>query len=248
MDAPSDLDRRFEMVVSEIERACAEAGRPRESVVLVGVIKKQPRESVEAFIQWCHRGGLPAVVGVNYVQEYRGLKPLLSRTPDRVHFIGRLQKNKAKDAVALFDVIETIDSAELARVVNSAAERAGKVQDIFLQVNISSDEHKAGFDCEKVRGFIAHELSRCANLRLCGLMTITRFYEAVEDVRPDFRRLRELRDEIGGAVECAPVLGERTLDLSMGMSHDFTVAIGEGARFVRVGTALFGARPGPTES
>lgn len=242
MGLSADRRIKFESVARLVDGACAEVGRPRADVVLVGVIKGQPREAVEAFIAWCRDVSLPAVVGVNYVQEYRDMKPQLAVLPAKVHFIGRLQKNKARDAVALFDVIETVDSIELARVIDKEAQRIGKVQDIFLQVNISSDDRKAGFEPAEVKDVVLNEIAPLKHLRLCGLMTITRFYETAEEARPDFEELSRLGAAVSRDAACRGVLGGRGLDLSMGMSQDFPAAIKAGSGFVRVGSALFGPR------
>jgi len=228
-----ELNARFEAVDAAVTNACLDAGISRDTVTIVGVIKKQPPEAVQGFIEWCRSRALPAVVGVNYVQEYRDLVPHLPTLPDKAHCIGRLQKNKAKDAVKLFDVIESVDSPELAGVLDAAAERAGKIQEIFLQVNISGDERKGGFDPLTVRRFLREEVGLLKHLSVTGFMTITRFYDTAEEARPDFRKLAELRREIPEAAN---------FKLSMGMSQDFPVAIAEGANLIRIGTALFGER------
>lgn len=233
MTLSPELQTRFESVEAAVTAACRESSIPRTDVTLVGVIKKQSPAAVEAFIEWCHTHGTQAVVGINYVQEYRDLLPSLPTPPDRAHCIGRLQKNKAKDAVRLFDVIETVDSLELARVLDAAAERAGKVQEVFLQVNISDDERKGGFSPAAVASFLTTDAPVLSHLTCKGFMTITRLYETAEEARPDFRKLAELRRSIPQAAD---------FKLSMGMSQDFGVAIAEGANLVRIGTALFGSR------
>lgn len=226
----AELVARFEGVESEVSAACRAAARTRGSVVVVGVIKGQPPAAVDAYISWCRAHGQPAVLGVNYIQEFRAIRPQLVTSPDSVHFIGRLQRNKAKDAVALCDVVETVDSLELAQALDRAAEKSGRVIDVLLQVNISGDEHKAGLTPVDVAP-VARTIGEFAHLRLGGLMTITRLYETAAEARPDFTALAALRDSL-----------DPNLVLSMGMSLDFGEAIGAGSRFVRLGTALFGER------
>ena len=163
-------------------------------------------------------------VGENKVQEARDKKPLV-RGSARWHLIGHLQSNKAKDAVKLFDVIETIDSADLAAKVARAAGAAGKRQEVLLQVNIGREPQKSGAEPDDAES-LALEIRRMETLRLRGLMAIPPEGES----RPHFRALRELRDRLG--LEA----------LSMGMSADYEAAIEEGATIVRVGSAIFGSR------
>jgi hypothetical protein len=234
MDAAlAELRAKFESSDRSVESACNSARIERSKVLVLGVIKKQPRWAVEEYVRWCRERSLPAVVGVNYVQEYRELVQTISMPPDRAHFIGRLQKNKVKDAVALFDVIETVDSAELARLIDVTAQKAGKIQKVLLQVNISDDPGKGGFSASGVIEFMRQYASTLTHLSIEGLMTITRYYETAEEARPDFRKLAELRAVVAPGSE---------FHLSMGMSQDFVVAIAEGATLIRLGTALFGER------
>lgn len=233
MTLSAELHDRFEAVDAGVTAACRDAAVPRDRVTVVGVIKKQTPDAVEAFLEWCRLKALPAVVGVNYVQEYRALLPLLPVRPEKAHCIGRLQKNKVKDAVQLFDVIETVDSVELARLIDTTAGRVGKIQEVFLQVNISADERKGGFSPTEVQRFLSEEAPALRHLSITGLMTITRLYERAEEARPDFQKLADLRRSIPEA---------RSFKLSMGMSQDYGVAIAEGANLVRIGTALFGER------
>jgi len=200
-------------------------------VVVIGVIKGQPCATVDAYIAWCRERGAPAVVGVNYIQEYRDMRPALAVPPDSAHFIGRLQRNKARDAVALCDVIETVDSIPLAAELERWAAKSDRTVDILLQVNISNDEKKAGLSPAALAA-VVEELRQFSHLRPRGLMTLTRLYENPADALPDFHALAAVRDSL-----------EPAFDLSMGMSLDFREAIHAGSRYVRIGTALFGARP-----
>ena len=178
------------------------------------------------------------VFGENRVQEAR--KKILSdeirAMPEKLewHLIGRLQKNKAKDAVQLFEVIHSVDSIELAEELDRQAEKFGKTQRVLIQVKLSEEETKSGVAEERLHELLGR-IVQLKHLRLEGLMTIPPYQENVQGVLPYFRRLRELRDE-------AEKAGFRLPELSMGMSHDYEAAIEEGATMVRIGTAIFGER------
>ena len=148
--------------------------------------------------------------------------------------IGNLQKNKAKIAVQLFDVIHSLDSVELAEALNKYSVQAGKKQRVLIQVKLSDETAKHGI---KEREFmqLLEKTSEMENIELEGLMTIPPFFGEIEKTRPYFRKLRELRDRLSSE-------GFKLPELSMGMSNDFEVAIEEGATMVRVGTAIFGER------
>ena len=151
-----------------------------------------------------------------------------------------LQSNKIRDAVRLFELIETAHSIEALRTLDREAGRIAKRQKILLQVNISADPRKAGLSPEAVHAIIADGTSPFEHLELRGLMTITESYDTAEEARPDFRALRELRDGLPGASPAFRAYDPR--ELSMGMSQDFEVAIEEGATWIRIGTDLFGPR------
>ncbi len=176
--------------------------------------------------------------GESRVQEAR--KKILSEEimamPEKLewHLIGHLQKNKARDAVQLFEVIHTVDSAELAEELDRQAEKIGKIQRVLIQVKLSAEETKHGVS-EAELPELLKTTAELKHLRVEGLMTIPPYLENVKDVVPYFRRLRGLRDE-------AELKGYRLPELSMGMSHDYEAAIEEGATLVRVGTAIFGER------
>jgi pyridoxal phosphate enzyme (YggS family) len=209
-------------VRARIAAACARAGRDPRDVTLVAVTKVFPADYVEQAIA----AGI-ADIGENRVQEAREKKPLV-RGSARWHLIGHLQSNKAKDAVRLFDVIQTVDSLDLAQKIARAAEAAGKRQEVLLQVNIGNEEQKSGAERADVPALV-EALRGIAALDLRGLMAIPPVGVA-EETRRYFRELRALRDRVG--VE----------QLSVGMSEDFEVAIEEGATIVRVGRAMFGSR------
>jgi hypothetical protein len=233
-----DLAARLAAVQGRIARAAARAGRRPEEVTLVGVSKRQPAEAVAALVA----AGL-SHCGESFVQEARekipGVAALLGGAPaPRWHLVGRLQRNKARLAAGLFDVIESVDRVELALALEGAAATAGRTLEVLLQVNVSGEAQKGGAWPEALPA-LARELAGYGHLQLTGLMTVPRATDDPEQARPAFARLRELRDDL-----CRTVSGLTLPVLSMGMSADFEVAIEEGATLVRVGTALFGPRGG----
>jgi pyridoxal phosphate enzyme (YggS family) len=237
---PGELAARLADVRERIARAASRAGRSEADVTLVGVSKRQPAEAVAELAA----AGL-ADCGENFVQEARDKIPRVGdrlaaagRPAPRWHLIGRLQSNKAKLAAALFDVIEVVDRAELARALDAHAAVAGRTLEVLLQVNVSGEAQKAGAAPEELPA-LAAEVAALPRLRLTGLMAIPAATAHPEASRPAFARLRALRDAL-----CASGPGLTLPALSMGMSADFEVAIEEGATIVRVGTALFGARGG----
>jgi hypothetical protein len=206
-------------VERRIAGACARAGRRRDEVTLVAVSKTKTAEMIDEAIA----AGVTEV-GENRVQEARNKKPLV-RGKARWHLIGHLQSNKAKDAVRLFDVIQTIDNVELAEKVARAAAAAGKIQDVLLEVNIGNEPQKSGAAPADVNA-LARTVASIDALRLRGLMAIP----PAEDAPRCFRALRAMRDGLG------------LRELSMGMTDDFETAIEEGATIIRVGRAIFGER------
>ena len=215
---------RLSEVRDRIERAATRAGRDSRSITLVAVTKVFPgsaiREAYEAGV---------LDFGENYVQEFESKEPeVRDLAGARFHLIGHLQSNKARRAFELFQVIETVDSARLARRLDEAS----RPLDIMLEVKLSPEEAKSGADPAELPALV-DSVRASKNLRLLGLMTVPPWTEDGEQSRPYFRRLRELASQHG------------LQHLSMGMSHDFEVAIEEGATFVRIGTALFGKRKKP---
>jgi pyridoxal phosphate enzyme (YggS family) len=151
--------------------------------------------------------------------------------------IGHLQRNKAKVAADLFDVIETLDSPALARELDKAGARHGKTIRTLIEVNLAGEESKSGIPKDQLRSLL-NETGKLAHIQVEGLITVPPFRENPEDVRCYFRELRELRDELS----TLRVANASLTELSMGMTHDYGVAIEEGATIVRIGTALFGPR------
>ncbi|HEV2800504.1 MAG TPA: YggS family pyridoxal phosphate-dependent enzyme [Pyrinomonadaceae bacterium] len=231
------LGARLDEIRGRIARAARRSGRAPEEVTLIAVSKTHAAERV--------REALAAGVlefGENRVQEAEEKIGLVGRAGDaqapRWHLIGHLQSNKARRAVKLFDVIHTVDSTDLIVRLERMCEEEGRAElSVLLQVDLAGEETKEGAPPEHVPELVS-KAAACRRVRLAGLMTLPPFYEDVERVRPYFRRLRELRDRLleQGA------FGQARGELSMGMSHDFEVAIAEGATMVRVGTAIFGAR------
>ena len=226
------VKERFLALKERVERACLRAGRSPDEVAILGASKLQPPEKIrEAFA-----AGL-RLIGENYVQEAQRKKEVLADLPLTWHLIGPLQTNKARHAVKIFDLIETVDREAIARELAKRAARLGRKLPVLIEVNVGGEETKAGVAPEELPALAELVLS-LENLELCGLMTIPPYREDPEEVRPFFRRLYQLFEELKGRFPEAPLR-----DLSMGMSHDFEVAIEEGATIVRVGTALFGPRP-----
>jgi hypothetical protein len=177
-----------------------------------------------------------ALVGENYVQEVHEKKRQIESAIEW-HMIGHLQRNKVKAAVELFDVIETVDSAALARELDKEGKKRAKTMRIFIEVNLAGEESKTGIPKAQLSTLL-EEIAKLDSLRVEGLMTVPPFREDVEEVRPYFHELRELREKV---CQCGiPNIVPK--ELSMGMTHDFALAIEEGATIVRIGTALFGPR------
>jgi pyridoxal phosphate enzyme (YggS family) len=211
--------------------AAIRSGRTPDSVKLVGVTKTvdldRIKEAVSAGLQ---------ILGENYVQEARGK---IRELKDRVswHFVGRLQTNKAKYAVKLFDMIQTVDSFRLAQELNRRAQPLGRTVPIIIQVNLAGEVSKGGVEPSECLSLI-RQVSVLENLQIRGLMTMPPFFDQPERARPYFAQLREMSQKIAEA----QVAGVEMHELSMGMSGDFEAAIEEGATLIRVGTAIFGER------
>ena len=220
------LAERLAEIRGQIAQAAEKAQRSADEVKLVAVSKTHGAAIVGEAIAAGAR-----VFGENKVQEAEGKIAEIGRENAEWHLIGHLQSNKARKAARLFDVIHTLDSVELAeRLERICQEEARAELSVFVQVDLAKEATKNGIE-EKDLPALVEFLRGAKHLKFDGLMIVPPFFEDLEKVRPFFRRLREMRDEIcpGGA-------------LSMGMSHDFPVAIEEGATIIRVGTAIFGER------
>jgi PLP dependent protein len=215
-----------------IAQACARAGRDPASVQLLAVSKGMPPEAIRAAVDAGQQ-----FFGENKVQEAKAKIP---ECPGRARWqmIGHLQSNKCRDAVQLFEMVQSVDSLPLAQELNKWADKLSKRLPILLEVNVAGEATKFGFQPDAVLEHL-DAINALLRLEVHGLMTIAPWTPEPEKVRPAFRRLRELKEA------CEGKLGAPLPHLSMGMSGDFEVAIEEGATIVRIGTALFGPRPKP---
>jgi pyridoxal phosphate enzyme (YggS family) len=231
MNAPAAAER-LGRVRERIAGACAACGRDPAQVTLVAVSKLHDAAAVAELAACGQR-----IFGESYIQE---AVPKIEAAPAGLtwHFIGHLQRNKAKLAVGRFALIHTVDNIELAQILQKKNADLGLTQAVCLQVNVAGEIQKSGVAPEGLPG-LAEAVAGLANLRLCGLMVIPPVFDDPEGARPSFARLRELRDAT------ASRLGLDLPVLSMGMSGDLEAAILEGATHVRVGTDLFGARARP---
>jgi hypothetical protein len=218
-----------------IATAARRIGRDPQEVALMAVSKTHPASAIlEAVAARQH------LFGENRVQEFATKHDELAAVETRFHLIGHLQSNKAAKAAELFDAVDSVDSLRLAERINEAAARLGRHLDVLIEINVGGEEAKSGLSPESSELFaLLDAQARLANLRIQGCMTVPPFTENPDGSRPYFRRLRQLRDQL--RVRSGLELAE----LSMGMSHDFEVAIEEGSTCVRVGTAIFGTRSYP---
>jgi PLP dependent protein len=225
-----DLEANVKAVQQRIEAACGRAGREAASVTLVSVTKGQPPEIV------CAAAALGlGLFGENKVQEAKAKIPAC---PGRVrwHMVGHLQTNKCRDAVGLFEMVQSVDSLYLAEELNKRAEQASKTLPVLLEVNAVGEASKFGYRPDQLLADLGR-INALPRLELHGLMTVPPWVADPENARPVFRQMRELK------ARCEQVLGAPLPHLSMGMTGDFEVAIEESATMVRIGTALFGERP-----
>ncbi len=227
------LVARIEDVRGKIAAAAKRCQRSPEEITLVAVSKTHPAGSVREAIA----AGV-ADFGENRVQEADSKIPDVGRNAARWHLIGHLQSNKARRAVELFDVIHSLDSVPLARRLERVCEELERKElPVLIQVDLGHEATKTGIEESAMRE-LAVAVRECAHLNLIGLMTLPPFFDDPEKVRPYFRRLRKLRDELSAS----GLFGDRQGELSMGMTNDYETAIDEGATMVRVGTAIFGER------
>ncbi|MGE5174084.1 MAG: YggS family pyridoxal phosphate-dependent enzyme [Betaproteobacteria bacterium] len=225
------ISDNLKTVVDRITAAALRAGRDPSTVKLAVVTKTVDIERIREAV-----AAGAAILGENRVQEAKEKIEKLGPIAGW-HLIGHLQSNKAKYAVKLFDLIHSVDNVELAKEVDKQAARIGKVQNVLIEVSIAGEASKAGIAMQDAAALV-REAAKLKNIAVRGLMTIPPFLIDPEEVRPYFRKLRELSEQI--AKENIPNVSMK--ELSMGMSGDFEVAIEEGATMVRVGTAIFGER------
>ena len=235
MEIPSRRDEitaSLQAVRQRLARAVERAGRLPSSVRLVAVSKTRPAEDVRAAFD-----AGQAEFGENRVQEALEKIAATSDIPIAWHLVGHLQSNKARRAAGAFPWIHSIDGVDLLKRVDAAAEEAGRRPALLVQVDLAGEPTKHGAPADAWLPLF-EAASACRAARVAGLMLLPPFTPDPEDARPYFRRLRDLRDELAGRGVPPGMLRE----LSMGMSHDFEVAVEEGATLVRVGAAIFGER------
>ncbi len=226
------IGERIEQVRSRIAEAAARAGRDPQDVELVAVTKTvtvpRIREAIESGI---------TLLGENRVQEAADKIPLLSSAPVKWHLIGHLQTNKSKLATELFDLIHSLDSLKLAASLERHGASLGRQVRVLVEVNVGGEPGKSGIRDAQLPSLL-QSCRAYTHLTIEGLMAMPPFREDPEEIRPFFQRLRALRDQTSAIHH-----DSHFRHLSMGMSHDFEVAIEEGATLIRIGTAIFGARP-----
>lgn len=234
------VKENLERLHAAIEAACRAAGRARGDVELMAVSKTRPADALAE----AARLGV-VLFGENRVQEFSAKSPLLvalrsrAENPIRIHLIGHLQSNKAARAAEIFDGIDSLDSLRLAERLNDAAGKLGKRLPVLIEAKLSAEETKTGVSPDSPEAAqLLERLPEFSHLEMRGLMTIAPFGVAEETTRACFRSLRQLRDRWAAS---HPRLAFDVL--SMGMSGDFALAIAEGSTRIRIGTAIFGARP-----
>lgn len=228
----SAIAGNLELIQERISRAAGRAGRRVEDVTIVAVSKTFPFEAIRA----AYDAGLRHF-GENRVQEWESKQAHLADLDATWHLIGHLQGNKARRAANLFDRVDSVDTLSLAQRLDAsfAEDRAGKTLQVLIEVRLGDEATKSGVE-EQDLPALAEGVFAFPHLQLLGLMTIPPFLDDLEQVRPYFSKLRELRDDL------VQRIGRPLPVLSMGMSHDFEIAIEEGATEIRIGTALFGER------
>ena len=214
-----------------ISSSCQKSGFDEKDIIIVAATKTVPSELIQEAIA----AGITEI-GENRVQEaeskFSRLSPEITR-----HMIGHLQKNKVKKALMLFDMIQSVDTPELARRIDTIAQELGKQIPVLLEINSSEESSKSGFNFENIQNTV-ESISQLENLRIEGLMTLGKYTFDHEEVRPLYREMRKFWE----LFKNNPFPRTKMKFLSMGMSHDYHVAVEEGANMVRLGTAIFGAR------
>ena len=236
--AQEQLAARLAGVRARIGAAAQKCGRSPEAVTLIAISKTHPASAIKQLLELG-----TADVGENRVQEASEKVAEIGLGKARWHLVGHLQANKARRAVGIFNVIHSLDSVELARRLDRICMEEGRESlPVLIQVDLGHEETKSGID-ESELTHLVESLGPLARVKLVGLMTLPPFFDDPEQSRPFFRRLRELRDELTRRGAFGDAFKNGAGELSMGMTHDFEVAIEEGATMVRIGTAIFGARP-----
>jgi pyridoxal phosphate enzyme (YggS family) len=234
--ASQNLGDRFADVRNRIETAARRSNRLPAEITLIAISKTHPVPTLRSAID----AGVTHL-GENRVQEAEDKITELGRSAARWHLVGHLQSNKAARAVQLFDYIHSLDSVELARRLDRICQAEDRAElAVLIQIDLGGEATKTGIDPGKVPELL-QALKSCPRLHLTGLMTLPPYFENPDCARPYFKTLRQLRDQL----QPQGHFGDGRGELSMGMSHDFEIAIEEGATMVRVGTAIFGERNKP---
>ena len=230
---PEQIASNLRRVQERVAAATRKVGRRPEEITLIGISKTQPAEAIRV----AFKAGLRHF-GENRVQEWEGKRGTLGDLQATWHLVGHLQSNKAARAAGLFHSVDSIDDFALAQRLDRSRDGQSEARKlrILLEVRVEEEESKSGVRADEAEA-LAEKVMALSHLELAGLMCIPPFIEDADKVRPYFRRLHELRDSL------AKKFGRELPVLSMGMSHDFEVAVEEGATEVRVGTAIFGSRP-----
>jgi pyridoxal phosphate enzyme (YggS family) len=226
------IGENIRLVIERIRHATQQSGRPEGSVRLVAATKSVGLDKIREGIA----AGL-TILGENRLQEALPKIEALRGDPIQWHFIGHLQRRKVRSVVGVFDLIQSVDSVELAEEIDRRAQEAGLTQAVLLEVNLEGEPTKAGFLTDELDGAMP-SLGALPHVAVKGLMAIPPPTSDPEQARPYFRRLRELALRLSGQASSTVSLKE----LSMGMSNDYHIAVEEGATMVRIGTAIFGAR------
>lgn len=221
-------------IQKRVATAAEKAGRSPKDVRLIAVSKGQPAEKLKEALEAGQQD-----FGENYAQEFSEHVGAVHEPPTQIqwHFIGHLQRNKVKQILPHVFLIHSVDSLELAQEIDKRAAALNKIQPILIEVNLGGEDSKTGISPENIEKLV-RSINSLSHLDLQGFMTIPPFHENPEEVRPYFRRLREIRDAINNQLVYKHALSA----LSMGMTQDFEVAIEEGSTMVRVGTGIFGKR------
>ena len=226
-----DIAANYRKIIDRIGEAATKAGRNPQKIKLLAAAKSQSVELIRAAIS----AGV-GFIGENYVQEAQDKRREISE-PAEWHMIGHLQRNKVRGALKTFDLIQSLDSIALALELDQEGKKLGKTVRAFIQVNLGDEESKSGVARDKVAELLKR-VGDVSRLKVGGFMTVPPFKENPEDARPYFCALKDLQVELS----CLRIPNVTLDELSMGMTHDYPIAIEEGATIVRIGTALFGPR------
>ena len=229
------IQQNISRVHEEISKICQRIGRDPKDITLVAVTKFAPIEAIQEAVNF-------GVIDIaeNKVQEgqqkYPSVKPSPSKGSLKRHLIGHLQTNKVKDALKVFDLIQSVDSLKLAQEIEKQTQKLNRSADILVQVNISEEEQKFGADQSEALRLI-EEILQLKNIQIQGLMTMAPFTEDQQMIRDCFRGLRELKNQVKEKFQGHPNLQMKFL--SMGMSGDYAIALEEGSNMLRIGSAIF---------